>query len=189
MTAPQFVIIAGPNGAGKSTGASSLLPKSVPYINADEIAKGLSPQNVNRDMEASRQLLERCDRFEQENQDFAIETTLASRSLAARIQRLKRSGYQFELFFLWLPSEELAVQRVKERVRAGGHDIPERTIRRRYRVGIQNFVTLYRPLADTWVVLQNLAPGAPEVIASGSGLTTLDVVMHKNWERLLEYSK
>ncbi len=189
MTAPQFVIIAGPNGAGKSTAAPALLPKSIPYINADEIAKALPPNSINRDIEASRRLLEHCDRLEQERRDFAIETTLASRSLARRIQRLQRIGYQFNLFFLWLPNEDLAVQRVKERVRAGGHNIPEATIRRHYRLGLQNFVSLYRPLADLWAVFRNLQPGAPELIASGRGLVTVGIANAEDWEQLLEYVK
>jgi predicted ABC-type ATPase len=166
--APRVVVLAGPNGAGKSTAAPYLLPANMPFVNADEIAKQL-PASVsgNRDMEAGRILLGQLDQFEQARTSFAVETTLASRSLAPRIARLREAGYRFLLFYLWLPAADLSIERVAARVRRGGHNIPSDTIRRRYQAGLHNFFTLYRPLADRWRVYQNISLGRPELIASG----------------------
>ena len=101
--------------------------------------------------------------------NFAFEITLASRSFARWIAELRQAGYIFHLLFLWLPTPELAVARVVERVRAGGHDVPEETIRRRYRAGLANFFHLYRPLADTWHFYDNSVWSEPRLIAAGSG--------------------
>jgi predicted ABC-type ATPase len=140
MSKPIFIVIAGPNGAGKSTPASLLLPPDMPFLNADEIAKGLPgyPSN-SADMEASRIVLKEMDEHENDHRGFAFETTLASRSLAPRIVRLRQSGFLFRLAFAFLPDLNLAVARVAGRVRLGGHHIPEETIRRRYRAGLANF--------------------------------------------------
>ena len=143
---PQIVILAGPNGAGKSTAASTLLSQEITFLNADEIAKGL-PLSSGRDVQAGRLLLSRLDDLQAERRDIAIETTLASRTLAPRIERLQRVGYRFNLYFFWLPSPEMAIQRVALRVLSGGHDIPEPVIRRRYAAGLNNFFSLYQPLA------------------------------------------
>ena len=130
--APQFIIIGGGNGSGKSTSAAFVLPGVIPYINADEIAKGLPEiEGENKDVRASRILINAMDEYEDRRDDFAIETTLASRSLAPRIRRLQAARYQFQLLFFWLDSPELNIQRVAERVRSGGHHIPEDVIRRR----------------------------------------------------------
>jgi predicted ABC-type ATPase len=169
MTAPQFVIIAGPNGAGKSTSAPALLPEGVPYINADEIAKKLSnlDPGVPNDIEASRRLLQEWDRLADVRANFAVETTLASRSLAPRIRRLQEIGFRFLLYYFWLPSPELAIARVAARVRLGGHNIPEDVIRRRYEAGWRNFFEIYQPLADRWEVYANLANNQSIMVAEG----------------------
>ncbi len=187
MTEPQFILISGPNGAGKSTSASALIPSTVPYINADEIAKLLTDTTKSKEITAGRRFFEEWDRLESERRDFAIETTLASRSLAPRVKALIKTGYTFHLIFLWLPSEQLAIQRVEERVRAGGHSIPEETIRRRYRAGLINFFALYRPLADTWAMYRNLKPGEPELIAWGSNAVDSEIVMPEIWKQINEY--
>ncbi len=147
----SFIVLAGPNGSGKSTAASALLHSSVTFVNADEIARGL-PGYPSRpvDLEAGRLALARMDRLAEIRADFAFETTLASRSLASRVTRLKSAGYFFQLIFLCAPNADFSVQRVASRVSAGGHDVPEETIRRRYRAGLVNFCELYRPLADRW---------------------------------------
>ncbi len=167
---PQIIVLAGPNGAGKSTAAAHLLPEGMTFVNADEVAKCLPgyPSKA-ADIWAGRIVLERLDELEWQRADFAVETTLASRSLAPRIVRLRRSGYFFHLIFIWSPSADLSVQRVAERVRRGGHDIPEETIRRRYEAGIKNFFMLYRPLADTWAVYDTSQGQGdlPDLIAEG----------------------
>lgn len=151
---PAVIFIAGPNGAGKSTAGPRLLRDEfgvLDFVNADVIAAGLSsfnPEGVA--FQAGRILLERVRELAHGRKDFAVETTLAGRSYAAWIAGLKAEGYGFHLLFLSLPSADLAVERVANRVRMGGHNIPEDTIRRRYRAGLRNFFQLYRPLADRW---------------------------------------
>jgi predicted ABC-type ATPase len=169
MASPQVIVIAGPNGAGKSTAAAYLLPERMTFINADEIAKTLPGYpSPGADLHAGRLALERMDELERQRADFTVETTLATRSLASRIARLRRSGYEFRLLFLWSPSADFSVHRVAARVRAGGHDIPEETIRRRYGAGIKNFFELYQPLADMWAVYDTKQLGPPKLIAEGT---------------------
>lgn len=149
-------MISGPNGAGKSTLAPSLLRDTlnvVEYVNADTIAQGLSafaPEMAA--IQAGRIMLRRLDELAERNADFAFETTLATLSYARRIKSLQSAGYRFQLIYLWLNSPELAVERVKERVRLGGHHIPEDTVRRRFERGRKNFINIYMPLADAWKV-------------------------------------
>jgi predicted ABC-type ATPase len=164
---PQVYVIAGPNGAGKTTFATEFLPEFVKcrqFLNADLIAAGLSPfAPETQNAKAGRLLLERIRELSSLGDDFGFETTLAGRSYARLLKRLKERGYQITLFFLWLPSAELAVSRVRNRVRQGGHDIPDEVIRRRFRLGIANFHFLYRPLADIWS-LYNAAEFPPTTI-------------------------
>ncbi|CAN5497769.1 zeta toxin family protein [soil metagenome] len=153
---PNVVVIAGPNGAGKSTLAPALLRDTLnisEFVNADTIAEGLSAFAPERAaFEAGRVALRRQNELAKQREDFAFETTLASRSYVRRLLELKKMGYQVTLMFLWLESAELAIQRVNERVRAGGHDIPESTIRRRYDRGLSNLFRLYIPIVDVWSV-------------------------------------
>jgi predicted ABC-type ATPase len=168
VSPPIVIILAGPNGSGKSTAAAYLLPSEMPFLNADDIAKGLSgyPSRA-AELEASRILLSRMDDLSLSRVSFAVETTLASRSLAPRIVRLREAGYLFRLVFLYLPAPELSIARVAGRVRLGGHHIPEVTIRRRFASGIRNFFELYQPIADRWGVYDARFPAAPHLIASG----------------------
>jgi predicted ABC-type ATPase len=187
MASPQVVVIAGPNGAGKSTAAAYLLPEGMTFINADEIAKTLpGDPSPAADLHAGRLALERMDELERQRADFAVETTLASRSLASRIDRLRRSGYQFRLIFLWSPGADFSVQRVAARVRAGGHDIPEDTIRRRYRAGIKNFFELYQPQADKWAVYDTKQLGTPRLIAEGTIDLGAFILDPETWQRMWE---
>ena len=175
---PQIVILAGLNGAGKSTAASELLSPEITFLNADEIAKGLPAlSSAARGVQAGRLLLSQLDDLQSRRQDIAIETTLASRTLAPRIARLQREGYRF---YLWLPSPDLAMQRVAQRVLSGGHDIPEPVIRRRYEAGLNNFFSLYRPLANLWRVYDNTQPAEPSLVAKG----TLRVQQAELWEQI-----
>ncbi len=167
---PQAVIIAGPNGSGKSTCAELLLPEGMSFINADMIAQELSGQHsTTADLRAGRILISRMEQLERDRKDFAIETTLATKKLAPRIARLREWGFECHLLFLYMPSDDLAVERVKARVRAGGHDVPEETIRRRYRAGIELFFSTYQPLVDTWKVYDNSSIADPRLIAWGRG--------------------
>jgi predicted ABC-type ATPase len=145
----QVLILSGPNGAGKSTPAAFLVPEGVAFVNDDEIAKELStaPTPIV-ELRAGRLMLERLYELGCRRVDFALETTLANRAFAPRIERLRNAGYRVHLFYLWLPSADLAVARVAERVRCGGHHVPEETIRRRYDAGLRNFLYLYRPIVD-----------------------------------------
>lgn len=175
---PTFILIAGPNGAGKSTSAPPLLSdqyEALEFVNADDIAKGLSafhPEKVA--IPAGKILLGRFQELAEAAESFAIETTLSGRGYARHVTALKQKGYRFELIFLWLPSEELAVVRVAQRVALGGHHIPEAVIRRRYKAGLQNFFSLYRPLADRWKFYDSSQPH-PRLIAYGTSLEEFTV--------------
>lgn len=175
MTTPQphVVAIAGPNGAGKSTTAPRVLSGTLhveEFVNADVIARGLSAFNAEAAaFEAGRIMLGRLDELARQRRNFAFETTLASRTFAPKIDRLRRRGYLFHLVFVWVPNSDFAVNRVLSRVRSGGHNIPEETIRRRYRASIDNFFNLYRPLADMWRFYDNSQRSGPRLLAAGVG--------------------
>lgn len=168
---PRLVVLAGPNGAGKSTTAERLLrgPLAVDeFVNADVIARGLSgfaPERVA--LAAGRIMMARLRELASQHTSFAFETTLASRSFAPWLKGLIATGYQFHLVFFWLPSADIALARVAERVRLGGHDVPEVIIRRRYRAGIRNFFELYQPMAQSWQMVDNSKIGRPRLIAAG----------------------
>ncbi len=149
-------MIAGPNGAGKTTFANRFLPKFVQcreFLNADLIAAGLSPYSPETQaFRSSQLLLERIHGLVEQRRSFAFETTLAAKSYRQSIPHWQGLGYHVVLFFLWLPSAEMAIERVAVRVREGGHNIPEDIIRRRYRRGIENLFRLYLPLvSDSYI--------------------------------------
>ena len=170
-THPQVIVIAGPNGAGKTTLAPFLLRDTLDvleYVNADPIALGLSgfdPESVA--LQAGRVMLNRLHDLGEQGRTFAFESTLAARSYVRRIERLRGDQYRFQLMFLWLRSADLAVERVRERVRAGGHHVPDEVVRRRYGAGLRNFWTLYQPSADAWSVYDNSESAKSLPIASG----------------------
>ena len=179
--APRLVVLAGPNGAGKSTTAAAILREALAvheFVNADTIAQGLSAfDEPAAAIRAGRIMLERIRQLGRERQDFAFETTLASRSLAHWIAHLRIQGYRVEIVFLRLASAELAVARVACRVRSGGHGVPEAIIRRRFERGLKNLHELYLPLADSCLVLDSsgAAPGGqvpPDARRDGSGSQT-----------------
>ena len=157
--APTIIIIAGPNGAGKTTFAREFLPREancLTFINADLIARGLSPfRPEEAAVRAARLMLEMIADCVRRGESFAIETTLSGRTYARMIPEWKQAGYQVAMFFLQLPSEDLAVARVADRVAQGGHDIPESVIRRRFHAGIANFQALYKPLVNAWRLYDN----------------------------------
>ena len=190
--APQVIVIAGPNGAGKTTLAPFLLRdelRVLEYVNADPIALGLSgfdPASVA--LQAGRVMLKRLHALAEQRKTFAFETTLAAKHYAGWIKEL-RNGYEFQLMFLWLRSAELAVQRVRERVRVGGHDVAEPVIRRRYAAGLRNFSKLYQPLANTWAVYDNSDLPSPMMIAQGGQSDQPSIIHADLWERFQEISQ
>ena len=152
--APIVYVIAGPNGAGKTTFANEFLPGFVDcreFLNADLIAAGLSPfAPETQNFRAGRLLIDRIKELVQEKQHFAFETTLSGRGYVRNLAEIKKNGYRIMLFFLWLPNADLAVARVSNRVRQGGHNVPEPVVRRRYKTGIRNLFQLYQPQVDAW---------------------------------------
>ncbi len=181
----SVVVLAGPNGAGKSTMAAELLVEVLgvsEFVDADVFARTL-PRSGAAAITAGRAMLRRLDELGTSGRDFGFETTLASRSLAPRIRTLTRAGYECHLVFLWLPSADLAVARVADRVRLGGHAVPEPTIRRRYRSGLRNFFAVYRPLTTTWRMYDN-STHELRLIASGAGTETRGVSDASLWEHI-----
>lgn len=190
---PLVVVIAGPNGAGKSTTAPELLSRALEvqeFVNADSIAQGLSglhPESAA--LAAGRVMLARLRTLAQLRADFAFETTLASRSFAPWLAELRASGYRAHLAFLSLPSVELALVRVAERVRLGGHDVPESVVRRRFSAGLRNFFSIYRRRVDSWQMFDNTSLRGPRRIASGRSDGTVIVEDQATWADLLEKSR
>lgn len=137
-------------------------------------------------IEAGRIMLSRLHDLARNRESFAFETTLASRSFAPWIQQLLMEGYVFHLFYFWLPSPDMAISRVAQRVRLGGHFVDDQTIRRRYQRGIQNFLELYRPIATTWALYNNAALPGQKLIASGAGRMVLECAAPELWNQLQE---
>ena len=150
---PKLYIISGCNGAGKTTASYALLPEMLScsqFVNSDEFAKSLSPFSpASASIQASKLMLLKINYLFKRHEDFAIETTLATRKYA------QAEGYEVTVLYFWLNSPDLAVERVKARVAAGGHNIPEPTIRRRYVVGLHYFFNDYIPIADRWILADN----------------------------------
>jgi predicted ABC-type ATPase len=190
---PRIIIIAGPNGAGKSTLAPFLLRDEfglLEFVNADALAVGLSAFNPEAAaIEAGRIMLKRLRELAAQSASFAFETTLATRSFAVWLRQLGQTGYHISLLYVWLDSPELAIERVQQRVAQGGHNVPETTIRRRYRKGLQNFFALYQSLADEWGVYDNSAEGQPLLIASGKQQASLMILETQLWARFCEAAK
>lgn len=168
---PRLYIISGCNGAGKTTASYSLLPEMLDckeFVNSDEFAKGLSPFDPSKaSIHASRYMLMKIRYLLKRQQDFAVETTLATRTLLKIAKTAQAAGYTITLLYFWLNSPELAIERVKARVEAGGHNIPEDTIIRRYHTGIYYFFSLYAPISERWILADN-SQIPFRVIAEGS---------------------
>ena len=168
MQNKKLYIIGGCNGAGKTTASFNILPDLLnckEFVNADEIARGLSPfQPEKVSIEAGRLMLNRIDELINSNQDFSFETTLSTRSFVRTIENAKAHGYYITLIFFWLESVELAKDRVKKRVTEGGHSIQSDVIERRYHSGIKNLFELYHTKVDSVLIFDN-STSASELIA------------------------
>lgn len=163
----RVIVIAGPNGAGKTTFAREFLPNEAGcpvFINADLIAAGLAPfAPETAAVRAGRVMLREIDRHFDARESFAFETTLSGRGYLPRIGRWRAAGYRVKLIFLQLDRPEAAIARVAQRVRQGGHDVPENVIRRRFASGRRNFERLYAPRVDSWALYDNSGP-LPELL-------------------------
>jgi predicted ABC-type ATPase len=193
---PEIYLLGGPNGAGKTTAAREFLAKRLElltFVNADVIAQGLSgfaPDTVAR--EAARIMLQRVEELAASCSDFALESTISGLTLANSLKRWKAVGYRVHIAYFWLRSPDLAVARVAERVRKGGHSVPEETIRRRWRRSARNFFARYRPLADTWEVYDNTAEDTYRLMAHGDPDFSAKVLDANTWaefQRVAEYGK
>jgi len=168
---PKMYIISGCNGSGKTTASYTLLPEMLEcyqFVNSDEFAKSLSPFDPSAaSIAASRYMLLKFRYLLNKRSDFSIETTLATRSLIKMVADAKSGGYEVTILYFWLNSPELAIARVKRRVEAGGHNIAEDVIRRRYNRGLTYLFNDYIPICDRWILADNSE--APfTVVAEGS---------------------
>lgn len=186
MKEKNIYIIAGCNGAGKTTASFTILPEILDckeFVNADEIAKGLSPfQPEKVAFEAGRIMLERIETLLKSNKNFAFETTLSTKTYKQKLLQAKKNGFKVKLLFFWLPTIEMAINRVAIRVSEGGHHIPSEIIERRYSRGIENLFKIYIPLCDDWAVFDN-SNEKPELIAEGKYLETM-IVKKDSWNLL-----
>ena len=184
---PSLLIIAGPNGAGKTTTAMHLLPNVLHikhFVNADLIAKGLSPFDpAQENWNAARIMVERMRQLTERRETFAAETTLASRSFVAVIERCRQAGYGTGLLFIALADAELAKERVAMRVRQGGHGVPDEIVERRFHLGLRNFFELYSPIIDEWTFVENTKEG----IVTLAKLTQNNDLFFYDEERLAYY--
>lgn len=184
----RLYIIAGPNGAGKTTASYTILPEIFhckEFINADEIARGISPFNPDTvSIQAGRIMLKRSSELLERGETFAIETTLSLKFYVEFIKRAKEREYEITLLFLWLNSPELAMTRVKTRVKEGGHNIPAEVIKRRYYTGLKNLFHLYIPIVNNWLLVDNSGEEF-QVIAEGSENET--IIKNKDiWLNLIQ---
>lgn len=167
----KLFVVAGCNGAGKTTASYTILPEILDckeFVNADEIARGLSPfQPEKTGIEAGRLMLKRIKTLIGAGEEFAFETTLATKTHANLIKKAREKGYRVTCLFFWLRSPELAISRVQHRVEEGGHNIPTEVVKRRYTNGLKHFFSLYLPIFDNWLFVNNSGEDY-EIIAEGS---------------------
>ena len=190
MEERNLYIIAGCNGAGKTTASYTILPEIIEckeFVNADEIAKGLSPfQPETVSFESGRIMINRINELLKENETFAFETTLSTRSYKNKILKAKEKGYTITLLFFWLNNIELAKERVKTRVKEGGHNIPEEVIERRFLKGINNLFDIYLPIIDSTLIFDN-SFGKHELIAHKIETTKITIIDIDKFNQLKKF--
>ena len=179
---PILYIISGCNGSGKTTASYTLLPDLLncrEFVNSDEFAKSFSPFDPGAaSVTASRYMLMKINYLLDRKADFAVETTLATRSLLQIVRQAQQLGYETMVLYFWLNSPDLAIERVRDRVVSGGHNIPDAVIRRRYVMGLQYLFDVYIPVIDRWILADNSKPPF-SVVAEGSK----DVIYIKDNEK------
>ncbi len=189
-------IIAGPNGAGKTTFALSSLKKIFgidEFVNADEIAKGISPLNPEAAaLGAGKIMLSRIQQLVGENKSFALETTLAGRNYVKYIKKAHEKNYLVVLIFLWLDSPKTAIKRVAERVKKGGHNVPEKVVTQRYSNGLKNLSTQYADIADATYIIDNTSNSDnifDNMIAEKTSNSDFKVYNQEKIDIILNYAK
>ncbi|MBK5212156.1 MAG: zeta toxin family protein [Flavobacteriaceae bacterium] len=185
----RLFIIAGCNGAGKTTASFTILPDILncnEFVNADEIAKGLSPFNPDKSsFQAGRLMLERIKDLIKTGSDFVFETTLATKSYKNLVVEAQKKGYEVTLLFFYLKSPDLAIKRVKIRVKEGGHNTPKNVIKRRYENGLKNFFGIFKPIVDKWILIDNSKGGFQKTIAKGD-IREVRIMNSNKWNLLKE---
>ena len=188
----SLYIISGCNGAGKTTASYTVLPEVLDckeFVNADEIARGLSPFNPESVViEAGRLMLQRIEDLLSKEESFSIETTLATKSYINLVRRAQEKGYTVRLLFFWLNSPDLALQRIAERVAKGGHNIPEPIVRRRYVTGISNLFRLFMNEVDSWEIYDNSKYPAIQIARGGKDDET-SIIVESTYKKIAEYVK
>ena len=189
----NLYIISGCNGAGKTTASYTVLPEILDcreFVNADEIARGLSPFNPESvAIEAGRLMLQRIEYLLEKEETFSIETTLATKSYINLVRRAQAKGYTVRLLFFWLNSPELALMRIAERVAKGGHNIPETIVRRRYVAGITNLFRLFMNEVDYWVIYNNSEYPTVQIASGGKSDDRINILVESTYKTLLDYVK
>lgn len=189
---PIIYIIAGCNGAGKTTAASEILPNYLDckeFVNADSIAKGLSPfQPETVAVHAARIMLSRIKELVSGKETFAIETTLTTKSYVNLFKTAKKNKYKIVLFYFWINSPKLAIARIKDRVKKGGHDIPTEVVLRRYERSLDNLVNMFIPICDEWNIADNSSERS-KLIANGKLNKLTNIFEFDKWQKIYERKK
>ncbi|MFA7115896.1 MAG: zeta toxin family protein [Bacteroidales bacterium] len=188
---PKLFVISGCNGAGKTTASYTILPEMLncqEFLNADEIAKGISPFEPDKvSIQAGKIMLERVQLLLDSGKDFAVETTLATRTYANLIKKAQKYGYKVTLLYFWLNMPSLAVERVKLRVTSGGHNVTEEKIRRRYDLSIHYLFSIYIELCEYWMIIDNSK--SPEIICEGGKKITTKIHNKTLFNQLVNYER
>jgi len=186
----NLYIISGCNGAGKTTASFTILPNILnckEFVNADEIAKGLSPfQPEKVAFESGRIMLNRINELLKENENFAFETTLATKSYKSKVIEAQKKGYNVTLLFFWLQNVDLAIERVKTRVKEGGHNIETDVIKRRYKNGIKNLFDIYLPIVNEAMIFDN-SVGKPDLMAEKTLETDIAIINEIKFNEIKKY--
>jgi len=187
---PNIYLVAGCNGAGKTTASYTMLPEMLEckeFVNADSIAAGISPfQPESVSFEAGRIMLQRIEQLVKSKIDFAIETTLSSKNYLSKAKEWQKQGYEIILIFFWLNNPSLAIERIAERVRKGGHFKPGDIVIRRYHRGLKNLFNHFIPLSDYWLLIDN-SNETPIIIAEGIKDIELEIFYEDIWTKIKEH--